>query len=263
MRTTQGSMLASLRAAKAFLDTNAAALGGVVDTGARKRLDDAIATLTDHVATQTGSNLAAQGATQRHYSLRQILLRDHMLPIARIARADLPVSPAIEPLRMPKGKPTAERLAAAAYGMAKAAEPYASVFVAAGMSDDFIKQLTDAADALLSSLGDRTENRGARAGATAGLKARLTEGRRIVGVLDAFVKTALRDNPALLANWKIVKHVQKTASGPTPLGPAPAPSPALPAPSTAPALPASTATSATPAPQQPTLSTVAQPPATP
>jgi len=263
MRTTQGSMLASLRAVKGFLDTNAAALGDVVNTGARKRLDDAIAALSDHVATQTGSNLAAQGATQRQYSLRQVLLRDHMSPIARIARADLPVSPAIEPLRMPLGKPTAERLAAAAYGMAKAAEPYASVFVAAGMPEDFIKQLTDAADALLASLGDRTENRGARAGATAGLKARLTEGRRIVGVLDAFVKTALHGDAALLRNWNIVKRVQKTAPGPMPLGPEPAPSPALAAPATAPALPASTATSAIPAtPQTPSTPTTASPAAT-
>lgn len=221
MRTKQGSMLQSLRAAKAFIDTNAASLAGVVNTGARKRLDDAIAALSEHVATQTSSNLAAQGATQQQYALRKALLRDHMAAIARIARADLPVSPAIEPMRMPKGKPTTERLAAAAYGMAKAAAPFTDIFVGAGLPEDFIKQLTDATDAMLATLGYRVQSRGARGGATEGLKARLTEGRKVVGVLDAFVKTALKDDPALLANWNIVKRVHKVAAGPTPLGPDP------------------------------------------
>jgi len=246
MRTTQGSMLASLRAVKNFIDTNAAVLGSVVNTGARKRLDDAIAALSEHVATQTGSNLAAQGATQQQYALRKVLLRDHMAPIARIARADLPVSPAIEPMRMPKGRPTIERLAAAAYGMAKAAAPFTDTFVAAGLSEDFVKQLTDATDAMLATLGSRTQSRGLRGGATEGLKTRLTDGRRVVGVLDAFVKTALKDDPALLANWNIVKRVQKVAAGPTPLGPDPAPV----AP-TAPAAPAALAAPAAPSPAAP------------
>ena len=59
MRTREGRTLQSLRAVKAFLDTNASALGDVVNTGARRRLDDVIAALADQVATQVGSELAA------------------------------------------------------------------------------------------------------------------------------------------------------------------------------------------------------------
>src|SRR5258708_17087376 len=123
MQTTQGNMLHSLRTVQAFLDDNAATLAGVIGTGARQRLDAAILELSVHASDQTGNTLASQGATQRQRALRHVLLRDHMTPIARVAKADLPQTPDIEPLRMPKGKPTVERLAAAAYGIAKAALP--------------------------------------------------------------------------------------------------------------------------------------------
>ena len=92
MQTTQGSTLQSLRNVQAFLDANADKLAGVVKTGARKQLDDAVAELSSHASEQEGSNLASQSATRRQRSLRAALIRDHMEPIARIARAELPIS---------------------------------------------------------------------------------------------------------------------------------------------------------------------------
>ena len=68
MQTTQGNILASLRAVQAFLDQNADPLAAVVKTGARKQLDDAIRTLSTHASDQTGSNLASQGATRTQRS---------------------------------------------------------------------------------------------------------------------------------------------------------------------------------------------------
>jgi hypothetical protein len=59
MQTTQGNMLESLRTVKAFLEENAAKLTDVVNTGARQRLDDAIAELSGHASDQTGSALAS------------------------------------------------------------------------------------------------------------------------------------------------------------------------------------------------------------
>jgi hypothetical protein len=182
--------------------------------------------------------------------MRQALLRDHMAKIARIAAADLPNVPELEPLRMPRGKPTVEKLAALA-GMAKTAEPYADVFVAAGLPNDFIAQLTTATDAMTNAIGERTSSRGRRSGATVGLKQKLSAGRRIVHVLDAFVKSALKDDPALVRNWNLVKRVPRptgraaSATPPTPATPgqaSPAPTPAPPAaPGTAPApVPAAT-----------------------
>jgi hypothetical protein len=209
MQTNQGNMLQSLRTVQAFLAENAAKLTDVVNTGARRRLDDAITELSVRVSDQTGSALASQGATLKQYTLRRALLRDHMAPISRIARSDLPQTPEIEPLKMPRGRPTVEKLSAAAFGMAKAATPFASVFIAAGVPADFITRLNAAAEALLVSLSDRARSRGKRSGATKGLKSQLASGRKIVHILDAFVRSALKDDPALLANWNAVKRVRK------------------------------------------------------
>jgi hypothetical protein len=206
-------MLESLRSVEQFLDENADKLANVVNTGARQRLTAAIGDLSTHASEQTGSNLAAQGATQKKEALRQALTRDHMAPIARIAAADIPNLPELSPLRMPKGKPTAERLASYAYGMGAAAAPYTDTFTKAGLPADFITQLNTAADAVVAVVANRTNSRGKRRGATDGLKARLTEGRQVVHIIDAFVKSALKDDAALLGNWNLVKRVTKTSSG--------------------------------------------------
>ena len=229
MQTTQGTMLQTLRSIQAFLDEEANTLGTIVTSGTRQRLDSAIADLSTHATAQTGSSLASQGATQKQRALRQALLRDHMAPIARISNAELPQTPQVEPLRMPKGKPTAERLAQAASGMAKAATPYAAVFIEAGLPNDFITQLTDAAAAMIDSILIRSQSRGKSTGATKGLKARLADARKTVLILDAFVKSALKDNPALLRNWNSVRRVRRSTGRPlvsqTPL---PAPSTSTP-----------------------------------
>ena len=220
MQTAQGNTLQSLRAVHAFLDENAAKLAGVVNSGARQKLDDTIAQLATHASDQTGHNLAAQGATQKKAALRAALLRDHMAPIARIAAAELPASPEVEPLKMPRGTPATETLASLAYGMAQAAAPFSAAFIAAGLPQDFVAQLTGAADAMVAAINEHTQSRGKRGGATMGLKEELSKGRKIVHVLDAFVKSALKDDPPLLANWNMVKRVQR------PTGRAASPSPA-------------------------------------
>jgi hypothetical protein len=209
METAQGYTLQSLRNVQAFLTHHAAVLPGVVHTGTRRQLDATLVALADLVAEQAGSDLAAQGATQRQRALRRALVRDHLTPIARIARVALAGTPALEALRLPRGRPTAHRLAAAAHGMAEAATPYAELFIAAGLAADFLGQLHGAADALLAALDQRARSQGRRRGATAGLRATLSAGRTLVHVLDAFVQTALVDEPALLAGWEASQRVQR------------------------------------------------------
>jgi len=141
--------------------------------------------------------------------------------------------PELEPLRMPKGKPTVEKLASAAAGMAKTVEPYSDVFIAAGLPNDFIAQLNAATDAMTNTISERTSSRGRRSGATAGLKQKLSAGRRIVHALDAFVRSQLKNDPALLRDWNLVKRVPRpmgrpagstTSAPPTP-PPTPVPTP--------------------------------------
>jgi hypothetical protein len=214
MRTTQGSTLQSLRTTDIFLDEHAEKLGDVVKSGARQELRDIIADLAGHVSAQDSGTIVSRGATQKQRQLRA-LLRAQMAPVARIARAKLGHTPELAALRMPRGKPTIERLSAAAYGMAKAAEPHASTFTASGLPSDFGTRLTGAADVLVKSLSERSTIIARRGGATRDLKAKLSAGRHVVGILDAMVRGTLgTGDPGLLASWNIAKRVKRTAVQP-------------------------------------------------
>lgn len=207
MQSTQGNTLQSLRNVHGFILANKDVLGAVISTGAWKRLEDDITQLAGYVKQQSASATTAHRASINWRALRTVLLRDHMAPIARIAKVDLPQAPTIKALRLPAGRPTVERLAADAHGMAESARPYADVFIANGMPADFIDELNLAADAMVSALSDRSQSRGKRKGATTGLKTQLTEARKVVHVLDAFVKRAIPHDKALLSEWSSVKRV--------------------------------------------------------
>jgi hypothetical protein len=214
MQTKQGAVLESLRAVNTFLNEKADQLGDVVHTGVRRKLADVLAELDTHATDQTASSFVAEGATKRKVVLARNLRRRHLTPIARIARVELSHTPNLESLKMPKGRPTPERLIAHAEGMAKAAAPFAETFIEAGLPSDFIARLGAATGELRSAVTDRTQNRGKQNGATTGLKKQLSSARKLVHVLDAFVQTALEDNEPLLASWNVVKRVRRIASQP-------------------------------------------------
>lgn len=252
MQTSQGTILQSLRAVQGFLDAHADRLVAVNKTGARLKLDETVVELSTHVAMQTGSLMTSRGSTQKQYALRKELLRDHMSAIARVAKADLPPMPDVPQFRMPMGRPTVEKLAAHAHGMAQAAAPFAAVFTSAGLPATFLTDLTEAADAIVTTIKTRSTVQSSRGGATQALKDRLSAGRRIVHVLDSFVQTEFANDPNLLGAWKQVKRVRKVPSRPDATPPV--------IPSTAPI--ASTPT--TPAtPTAPTAPTAHEPPVTP
>lgn len=209
MQTKQGHELTSLLGVQAFLADRVEQLPEAANSGARRKLDEIIAQLSADATNQAGGTLAAQGETQHQHALRHALVRFHIAPLVCIARAELAHTPEIEPFRMPRGLPPVPKLAAAAYGMAEAAARHASVFIAAGLPDDFAEQLTGAADALMESLSKRTQHRGTVRGATTGIRNRLVAGRRIVRVLDAFVRRTAHDDLALLAGWDSVKRVPR------------------------------------------------------
>ena len=209
MQTKQGNMLQALRNVEVFLDQNATQLAGVVQSDVRQRLTAAITSLQAQVSAQSEGSFGSKGATRKHQALRRALIRDHMLPITRIAAADLPDTPELHPLRMPTSGASVQRLAAAAYGMADTAQKYADIFTRASLPADFAAQLTAAANAMIASIGDRTKSRLAHRGATEGLKNSLAAGRRIVGVLDALVRSRLQDQPSLVSSWETAKRVTR------------------------------------------------------
>ncbi len=209
MQSRQANMLRSLRSVEEFLTANAATLNGIVNSGTRKKLADAITTLETTVTNQAGASVIAQGGTSRYRALRRVLIRDHMAPIARIARAELPPTPEMSALKMPRQNWKVERLAAAARGMGEGARPHVAVFVEAGLEPDFIEQLDAASDAMVRSVSERAQTRGRLSGATKDLTTTLASARKLVDAVDALVTRALVDEPGMLKSWKVVKRVRR------------------------------------------------------
>ena len=224
MRTHQGNLLESLRNVKTFLDLHADLLQDVVKTGSRDALLQAIADLEGYSNQQAAGTGSARNATKHLTELRKQLIGEHMALIARIARAKLPRTPELANLRMPRGKQSDTKLATAAYEMANAATPFATVFVDAGVPADFPAQLKAAADALIGAREERSMSRVSRVTATKGLHTKLSAGRKVVHVLDVMVRRALKFEPELLAGWNQVKRVSKVTGLPA-HGPAPVPTP--------------------------------------
>ena len=232
MQTTQGYILESLRNVKAFLEINAKKLDGVISTGTKTELVQAIADLEAYGDQQTQGAASAKNATQVARALRHALIHDQMALVSRIGRAKLPNTPELENLKMPRGNPSTARLIDAAYEMANSAQKNAPVFIAAGLPEDFATQLKAAADAVIDARQQRSMSKASRIVATKALKDKLSAARKLVHVLDVMVKTEIKSDPTLLPGWNQVRRVSRiTAYGPvstTPTSPAPT-TPAAPA----------------------------------
>jgi hypothetical protein len=195
-----------IRTLESFYDTQrclrdyGARLEGAVAIHLQK-LDHLLDELSSLVAREEERRLHAKELTRRYAMLREALLRDHMLPIARIASADLPVQRRVEALRMPRGRPSAESLAGRAEAMAQYASAFAKTFTAAGLEVGFADALRAAADAMLTARYDRISVMGDRRGVVQTIASRLTEGRRIAAVIDAFVRIEFRQDPLLVRQW--------------------------------------------------------------
>lgn len=208
MQTAQGNMLETLESVRTFFEKNAETLAGVVNSGTRAKLLAAIADLELYGDQQAAARGAAKNATKVVQALRKTLIEDHMTVVSAIGRAELPDTPELANLRMPRGNPSVTRLAAAAYEMADSAQANAPVFVTAGLAEDFAEQLKRASDAMLEARHQRNINVGLRSGATKGLRTKLASSRKLVHVLDRMVRTAIKRDAALLATWRYARRVR-------------------------------------------------------
>jgi hypothetical protein len=207
VRTTESNQLEALRNVPAFLDQFRDRLPGAATCGMRHRLDEALERLAQHADDQASSAVGSRDRTRRYLARRQQLVGTHLLPIALIARTTQPPLSDLAQFRMPRGKPTARQLATAAHSMAEAAMTHAEPFVAAGMPRDFVDQLRRASDAMMAELDARVQERARHRVATEALRRELAAARRMVNVLDAFVRSECGHDEGLLAGWTSVKRV--------------------------------------------------------
>jgi hypothetical protein len=210
----QNAALDALQRAKAFLDEHFALLTGLVDlTGARRRLDEVVASFTAHALDQDVGDRGAKGETAKQRQLRVNLRRLQMEPISLIARRNLSNTPEFASLRMPKPSVNGPALVASARGLADAAVIHQETLVAHGLPSNFIDVLTAAIVKLEESLSEREKNRTRRIGATKGLDVEEKQGRTVLSVLDALMDQALSDNEPLLRAWQGARHIRRR-SGP-------------------------------------------------
>ena len=215
MKTHQGITLETLRAIQIFLDKHAPRLGDVGKSGSRRQLDQVVEDLTAQALAQ-GTNATAVRGVEKGRQLRNNLIEKHMLPIARIAAVDLPRTPELAKLVVPKGAPTPEKLVAAARAMKAQATPHAQTFIDAGMPADFLAELDAAATALAMYAAGRKTSVGAGKSATQGIKDVISRGTRVITAIDGLVRKALDPHDPgdqiIRTEWKSVKKVRRTAT---------------------------------------------------
>lgn len=210
VRSTEANQLEALRSVPAFLGQFRDRIPDVATCGMRHRLDEALQCLAQHADDQTSSAVGSRDCTRRYLARRQQLVGAHLLPIALIARTTEPPLSELAQFQLPRGKPTARQLATAAHSMAEAAMPHSETFIAAGMPRDFVDQLRRASDAMMAELDARVQERARHRIATEALRTGIASARRMVNVLDAFVRSACEQDDGVLAGWTSVKHVRRS-----------------------------------------------------
>ena len=234
MQNIQGRRLQSLFAIQQFLDDHHERFPEIATCGARLELDALLEQLEAHAVAQAVEGLRTRGATRRYHALRRSLVRDHLSPICAIARTRFVHEMELTPFRLPRGNPNVVRLKGFAEAVAELVAPYAETFIAAGLPRDFIEKLRAASDAVCEARVVRSLRDGDRTGATVGLRAKLSEGRKIAAVLDRLIKSSAHDDAVLLAKWSAasrVRHVGRTtAKLPSANAESPVPLPAGPSP---------------------------------
>ncbi len=215
MQSRQGSTHQSLRDANGILIDHADRLGDIPNCGAARQLSACLVKIDEHDNQQRSRGLFAQSSSHRANSLRRVVLRNHMAPIARVAAVALPRTEELKPLRLPRGGVSFSNVVSAARGMATVAKTREDIFIAAGLAPDFIAQLVSATDALQASLDARGKSRHLKKGATVGIGTTIREARQAVRVLDSLVRIALEDDPALLTAWNAARTIRRPSAKPS------------------------------------------------
>lgn len=163
------------------------------------------------------NQLAAGGDVRQNYDIVQDnyeTLESEMQNIRDFAKTISRRTPAFDELfRIPKSKSRRGLIAAARVFTANA-EKNKQKFLDFGIEDDFIDELSNAADALENALNDAAESTGKRVGATDMLGIEIEEASDIVDDINPLVRRVYRNNLSKQAQWDFVRRVERRASVP-------------------------------------------------
>jgi hypothetical protein len=161
-------------------------------------------------ATATGqeaTSLSVKGATAEIGHLTD-LLRQEMRDVVTIARLAIPdVVKMTVSLQMPKDGIKGERLLIAADGLAVSADQYQDTLVKQGLPADGLARLRSVIQQLRAAIDARGQSIGSRRGSTEKITVLAKQAHKHVRTIDVLLNRVLKDNPALLAEWKQLKRV--------------------------------------------------------
>lgn len=185
-----------------------------------------LTTTIQEIDTQTTSQLSAAGAIHDCVSgareAAQELRSFHLVPLKRVAgmlvrgRTGDALSPNFAAsISIPHIRSYSALLAAAA-ATVQIVTPHAALFIARGLPDDFLDQLTAQAATLSEAMGSSGVAKRTRASSTADLKRLFQELRDTLHILEFALTKACRadrlNGPATMAAWKTARAIRKTAT---------------------------------------------------
>jgi len=150
--------------------------------------------------------LATRDATDAE--TRRSAVREAMRPIAQVGRTLRGTVFGISAIsKMPNSHADNDRLVTAAYSMAENATIFTNTLIEHGLQPDCIEALRTAAEALKSSVDARGLAKARGVGASKGIRPEVTQGYKLVSLIDAGLMPLVRKNPAMLASWRNAKRV--------------------------------------------------------
>lgn len=208
MQSKQKKVIASFQRVQSFLGANPPPAPASY-AEPQQVLDDVVAKLSDHAASQVSGKRLSQAEQRRQDSLTKKLRERHLRPIAAIARAHVADTPGIEKaLHYPPGNMALLDLIATSQAIRDDIEQYQPLFIKNGRPADFLAQLDAAIAAVKECVASRGQKVGRHVGARAGLRKELLRGRKAVDMLDTIVTVAFDGQDDVLAEWQTAKRVQ-------------------------------------------------------
>ncbi len=218
MELKQNNIFDTGRRVQTLLASESAALGPTVPAPLQAQLDTAMTQLATSAQDQESLASSVRGEAASQVTMRKALRVDFLTPMGRIARHALRNSPDLEALVVPASVTRKGDFMNKVNAVAGAAAKHEKDFVDHGMPADFIARLDTAVGALNASIDTRGKQKGLLTQAGKGIKDSTKAVRDVLHVMDGIMRSALKQNQPLLANWIATKRVQATVVTPLPGG---------------------------------------------
>ena len=211
MQKEQEHLIEALARVEDFLGSHQAVMATVITSKAHQNFSASRERLVEHMKAQAEHTrgIRAAAAVKRRLAIR--LVRDHFRPIAVVAKKHLRSAEEFAALTQPRKRPRHVALVAAGHGMARAAQLHEALFLEAGLPADFLAQLVTATEALEAGITAKGRAESLRVEATAGLAKEGRVARFALRLLDARVRSVVREDDALIDRWGKVSRVAAVA----------------------------------------------------